>query len=103
MSRRILIAVWSTAMILWCVLCVVWWTVGTHEDYARLAVARACYPAGSQPQRAAAQCAGVKPEDIVFYKASIDRKAAISRLGAAFGCMVLAMSIVVTRRRARAA
>lgn len=95
-----LIALWSTGIIVWCALCAVWWSVGTHEDYARLAAARACFPAVGQPQTAVAQCAGVKPEDIVYYTAAIDRKARISRLGAAFGAMVLAISLIVTRRRA---
>jgi hypothetical protein len=95
--HRMRIAVWSTGIIFWCVFCAVWLSVGTHEDYARLAAARACYPAVGQ---SAAQCAGVKPEDIVYYKAAIDRKARISRLGAAFGALVVVISLIITRRRA---
>jgi hypothetical protein len=98
MSHRFLVAAWSTGMIFWCVLCAVGWTVATRGDYARLAAARACYPTDAKLQSASAQCAGVKPSDIPLYKAAIDRKAAISRLGATFGCMVLAISLIVTRR-----
>jgi hypothetical protein len=98
MRHRFLVAVWSTAMIFWCVLCAVGWTVATRGDYARLAAARACYPTEAKLQNVSAQCAGIKPSDIPLYRAAVDRKATISRLGAAFGCMVLVISLIVTRR-----
>jgi hypothetical protein len=98
MSPRGLVAAWSTAIIIWCVTCAGGWVVATREDYARLAAARACYSTDSQSQSPSSQCANIKPSDQLLYQAAIDRKAAISRVTASLGSMVLIILVIVMRR-----
>jgi hypothetical protein len=98
MSHRSLVVAWSTGIIIWCVTCAGGWVVATRGDYARLAVARECYRTDSQSQRTPSQCANVNPSDVLIYQAAIDRKAAISRVTASLGSMVLIILVIVMRR-----
>jgi len=98
MSHRVPVATWSAGILIWCVMCVGGWVLATREDYARLAVARACYTVG-ESQTTPSRCADIKRSDMLIYKAAIDRKATISRISASFGSMALIISLVFVRRR----
>ena len=91
MNRQTVVVVWTAAIVLWAVICAIGWFVATRNDYAMLAEASQCFGNGSPSQSTDERCAKLKPSDVQFYKASIDRKARISRVfaglssGAAIG------------------
>src|SRR5689334_5168833 len=91
------ILLWTGAIFLWAVLCSGGWLVSTREDYARLAVARACEAMTDQARLADPLCvtAGSAAADF----AEIDRKARISRLAAAGGGVVVLLIAMASRRR----
>lgn len=97
MRRRTLIAIWSSGIIGWVVICSVGWWAATREDYVRLATASACL---SAPPRAVAgaPCAALQASDVQRFKAEIDRKAVISRLAGAFGAMAALTALILSRR-----
>jgi hypothetical protein len=103
-SNGNLIAAAAGAIVLWTVLCSAAWFIETRDDYARLAIASACFTSASRTPRGDPQCEAVKPADLVVYKANIDRKARISRIAGAFGGMVaVSCLIIVNQRRRRSA
>ena len=94
--RRSLTVAWSTAIVIWVLICAGGWVVATRDDYAKLDSARACYSASLQSQLTASRCENTKPSDILFYKAAIGRKARISSIAAALGGgMAIALLILV--------
>ena len=93
------LAAWIIGIIIWCVICAAGWYVATRGDYAKLASARACYSSNMQSQNTGSQCLNTKPSDVAFYKAEIDRKAAISRIPAALGGMAAIGLLILMRRR----
>ena len=100
MSPRTLVVVWTIGIVIWVVICAGGWVVATRDDYARLRSASLCYSSSLQPQSTAPQCANTKPSDLAFYKAVIDRKAAISRVAGALGAMVAIGALILVRGRA---
>jgi hypothetical protein len=102
MSRRNLIAIWTTGIIVWVLICSGGWYVATRNDYAMLASAKACYATQSRAQYVSAHCEDRKPSDILQYKAEIDRKAAISRLAGAMGAAVAIAALIAVRGKSRA-
>jgi hypothetical protein len=91
----------TLAIMLWCIACSAWWFFATRDDYARLAVARACHGLESPVHVSAAQCAAEKPSDLLAFKAKIDAKARDSRLAAAAGGAVAAGLLMLVNRRLR--
>src|SRR5579862_651075 len=70
-------------MVLWAVICSVAWSISTRDDYAHLAVARACYSVAAETRAGDSRCGGIGPPDA--YMGEVNRKARISRLAAAGG------------------
>ena len=93
------IAGWVLGIIAWVIICAGYWFVATRDDYAQLAAARACYRANNLARSTMSQCATIKPFDAQFYKSEIDRKARNSRLASAFGGLVAAILIMISRRK----
>jgi hypothetical protein len=96
------VVAWVLGIVAWVLICSGAWFAATRADYARLAEASICYDANGRSQSTLPQCENIKPSDALFYKSEIDRKARISRLASAFGAMVAATIIIVTRRTRRA-
>lgn len=96
------VVAWVLAIVAWVLICSGAWFAATRADYAKLAEARFCYDTNGQFRATLLQCENIKPSDALFYKSEIDRKARISRLASAFGAMVAATVIIVTRRARRA-
>ena len=96
------VVAWVIAIVAWVLICSGAWFAATRADYAKLAEARVCYDANGHSQSTLLRCENIKPLDALFYKTEIDRKARISRLAAAFGAMVAAIVIILTRRTRRA-
>ena len=92
-----LIATWTIGIVVWVLICSGGWYVATRNDYAMLALSRACYVA----QVPSAQCEDMRPSDILRYKAAIDRKAAISRLAGAAGAAAAIAALIAFRRTSR--
>jgi len=82
-------------------ICAAGWFAATRGDYAKLAAAQTCYGTGSQLQSSSPQCAAVKPSDALSYKAAIDRKTFVSRLGPSFGVTAAIALLIVRRGRRR--
>ena len=93
------VAAWVLGIIAWVLICAGYWFVATRDDYAKLNVARACYNANGLAHSTSPSCVGIKPSDAQFYKSEIDRKARNSRLASAFGGLVAAILIMVSRRK----
>ena len=91
------VAIWSSGVIAWVAICSGAWFVASRDDYARLKAATACFAA--QPPAAAASCSGLRPTDILSAKASIDRKATLSRLAGAGGAMAALSALILSRRQ----
>ena len=85
MTFRRLQAAWVIGIVIWILICSAGWFVATRDDYAKLNAASACYSNGLKAPVSVSSCANVKPSDVLVYKASIDRKAIISRITAALG------------------
>src|ERR1700693_3130075 len=85
MNLRTVLATWSTGIVIWCLICVGGWYLATHDDYTKLALARACHGSNLPSQVIGSQCADTEPSDILVLKAKINRKAAISRIVGALG------------------
>jgi hypothetical protein len=96
MRRSTLIAIWSSGVIAWVLMCSGGWYAATRDDYATLNAATACFAAQPPPQ--STPCSGLRPSDIHRVKAAIDRKAAISRLAGTFGA-VAALTVLILSRR----
>lgn len=94
-----MVAVWSSGIIAWVMICSGGWYATTRDDYARLKAATACFAA--EPPPAGAACLALQPSDIQRAKAAIDRKAFISRLAGTFGA-VAALSVLILSRRQNA-
>jgi len=99
--RPIFFFSWMAGITLWALVCTAGWYVTTRDDYAHLAAATSCYKTRPPTAFAVAWCAKVKPSDTEFYKAAIDRKAALSRLAAAFGAMGALVLWFLVRSRVR--
>ncbi|HTS39675.1 MAG TPA: hypothetical protein VMH84_03930 [Xanthobacteraceae bacterium] len=93
------VVAWVLGIIIWVMICASYWFVATRDDYAKLNAARACYGANDLTRSSNPQCATIKPSDALFYKSEIDRKARNSRLASAFGGLVAAILIMVSRRK----
>ena len=96
------VVAWVLGIVAWVLICSTAWFAATRADYAKLAEARVCYDANGHFRSTLLQCENIKPSDALFYKSEIDRKARISRLASAFGAMVAATVIIITRRTRRA-
>jgi len=86
-------------IIAWVIICAGYWFVATRDDYAKLASTQTCYSVSGHVQNTIPQCANIKPSDAQFYKSEIDRKARNSKLASAFGGLVAAILIMVSRRK----
>jgi len=91
------ILLWTGAIFLWAVLCSGGWFLSTREDYARLAVARACEAMTDQARLADSRCVSAGSAAADF--AEINRKARISRLAAAGGGVIVLLVAMASRRR----
>ena len=96
------VVAWVLGIVAWVLICSGAWFAATRADYAKLAQAHVCYEPNGHPRSTLLRCENIKPSDALFYKSEIDRKARISRLASAFGAMVAAIVIIVTRRTKRA-
>jgi hypothetical protein len=96
------VVAWVLGMVAWVLICSGAWFAASRADYAKLAQARVCYDENGHSRSILFQCENIKPSDALFYKSEIDRKARISRLASAFGAVVAAIVIIVTRRTKRA-
>ena len=95
--RLSFVLAWTSAIVLWAMLCAGAWFFLTREDYARLAMAHACEAKTEQARLADPECAAAGSAAANF--AEINRKARISRLTAAGGGAVAVLIIVISRRR----
>ena len=100
MSVRLsFVLAWTAAIVLWAMLCAGVWFMTTRDDYARLAVARACEGKAEQARLADPDC--VAAGSVTANFAEIDRKARISRLAAAGGGAIAVLIIIMSRPRQR--
>jgi hypothetical protein len=95
------VVAWVLGIVAWVLICSGAWFVATRADYAKLAEIGVCYDPKGHARNTLLQCQNIKPSDALFYKSEIDRKARISRLASAFGALVAAVVIIVTRKTRR--
>ena len=95
--RLSFVLAWTAAIVLWAMLCAGGWFMATRDDYAHLAVARACEVKTEQARLADPGC--VAAGSAAAHFAEINRKARISRLAAAGGGVIAVLIIIMSRRR----